>query len=96
MKDDILHIIDVKVIRDYILKLEFNNGAVKIVDAKPLLTGPVFKPLNNPGFFAKVSIDPVAQTVVWPNGVDLAPEALFELKAVDSVAEHIKTDTGVT
>ena len=86
MKDKILHILDVEVIKDFILKLEFNNGTVKIVDVKPLLTGPVFRPLNDPMFFAKVSIDPLAQTVVWPNGADLAPEALFELKSLESVA----------
>ena len=86
MKDDILHIRDVEVIKDFILKLEFNDGTVKIVDVKPLLTGPVFKPLNDPTFFAKVTIDPIAQTVVWPNGADFAPEALYELKSLESVA----------
>ncbi len=84
--DDILHILDVEVIKDFILKLEFDDGTVKIVDVKPLLTGPVFKPLKDPAFFAKVSIDPLAQTVVWPNGADFAPEALYGLESMESVA----------
>ncbi len=84
--NDILHILDVEVMKDFILKLEFDDGSVKIVDIKPLLTGPVFKPLKDPAFFAKVTIDPIAQTVVWPNGADFAPEALFELKSIESVA----------
>jgi hypothetical protein len=86
MNNQILHILDVEVIRDHILKIEFNDGTVKVVNVKPLLTGPVFEPLHDPDFFSNVTIDPIAQTVVWPNGADLAPEALYELKSVESVA----------
>jgi len=82
MNSGILHILEVEVIRDFILKIEFNDCTVKVVDVKPLLTGPVFEPLNDPRFFARVTIDPVAQTLVWPNGADFAPEALFELKSL--------------
>jgi hypothetical protein len=28
--------------------------------------------------FAKVRVDPESGTVAWPNGVDLAPEPLYE------------------
>ena len=84
--NDILHVLDVEVIKDFILRLAFDDGTVKIVDVKPLLKGPVFKPLKDPVFFAKVTIDPIAQTVVWPNGADFAPEALYDLKSMDSVA----------
>ena len=86
MNNGILHILEVEVIRDFILRIEFNDGTMKAVDAKPLLTGPVFEPLNDPQFFARVTIDPVAQTVVWPNGADLAPEALYELESLEHVA----------
>ena len=86
MNNRILHILEVTVIRDFILKIEFNDGTLKVVDVKPLLTGPVFEPLNDPRFFSRVTIDPVSQTVVWPNGADLAPEALYELKSLEHVA----------
>jgi len=86
MNNGILHILEVEVIRDFVLKIEFNDGAVKVVDVKCLLTGPVFQPLHDPQFFARVTIDPVAQTVVWPNGADLAPEALHELESLEHVA----------
>ena len=79
MIDKILHILDVEVVSDFTLKLEFDDGTVKQVDVTPLLTGPVFQPLHDARFFEKVSIDPVSQTVVWPNGADFAPEALYEL-----------------
>jgi hypothetical protein len=34
--------------------------------------------LNDPAFFAQVTVDPEAGTVTWPGGVDLAPEPLYE------------------
>lgn len=86
MNNGILHILEVEVIRDFVLKVEFNDGVVKVVDVKPLMTGPVFEPLHDPAFFARVTIDPIAQTVVWPNGADLAPEALYELESLEHVA----------
>jgi Protein of unknown function (DUF2442) len=43
--------------------------------------GPVFEPLRDPAFFAKVRVDPELGTVVWLNGADLAPEVLHEQSA---------------
>ena len=74
-----LHIDEVKWRGGYCLELHFDNGQCKTVDVFPLLTGPVFEPLHDVARFADVSIDPVARTVVWPNGADLAPEALHSL-----------------
>jgi hypothetical protein len=82
----VLHILEVEVVRDFTLRVEFNDGKVKTVDLRPLLTGPVFEPVKDPSFFALVTIDPLAQTVVWPNGADLAPEALYELESQEDVA----------
>src|SRR2546426_12272953 len=59
------------------LNVTFKDGTRKQVDILPLLKGPVFEPLRDPGFFARVMLDPVAGTVVWPNGADIAPEALY-------------------
>lgn len=87
MNDRILHILEVEVIRDFTMRIEFNDGTAKVVDVKPLLTGSVFAPVNDPDFFARVTIDPLAQTVVCPNGADLAPEALYELESVEHVAQ---------
>ena len=63
------------------LDLAFNDGTRKQVDLLPLLEGPVFERLRDPVFVARVVLDPVAGTVVWPNGADIAPEALYELPA---------------
>jgi hypothetical protein len=75
----ILHIIEVKVCGPFSLDVRFNDGVCKTVDLAPLLTGPMFEPLKDPTYFARVAVDPHAGTVVWPNGADLAPEALYNL-----------------
>jgi hypothetical protein len=42
------------------------------------LVGSVFEPLRVPRCFAQAFLDAEGGTVAWPNGADLAPEALFE------------------
>ena len=63
------------------LDLTFKDRTRKRVNLWPLLEGPVFEPLRDPLFFARVTLDPVAGTVVWPNGADIAPETLYKLPA---------------
>lgn len=75
----ILHIVEVEVCGPHMLDVRFNDGVRKKVDLSPLLSGPVFAPLQDPSYFARVVVDPRAGTVVWPNGADLAPEALYDL-----------------
>ncbi len=73
----ILHVIDVKVVGDYILDLTFNDGIRKRVNLKRELYGEIFEPLRDPVEFAKARLD--GWTVAWPNGADFAPEYLYEL-----------------
>ena len=75
----ILHVVDAKVVGATLLDLVFSDGTEKRVNVLSLLTGPVFEPLRDPAYFARVAVDPVAGTVVWPNGADIAPEALYDL-----------------
>lgn len=63
------------------LHLRFNDDTEKTVDVYPLLSGPMFEPLRDPNYFAQVRLDAECGTVVWPNGADFAPEALYELPA---------------
>ncbi len=72
----ILRILEAEVRGPYRLELSFNDGVRAVVDVEPLLSGPVFEPLREPGYFARVVLDPICGTVVWPNGADFAPEAL--------------------
>ncbi len=75
----ILHILEAKVCGPHSLSLVFNDGTHKRVNVLPILEGPVFEPLHDPAYFARVVVDPVLGTVVWPNEADFAPEALYEL-----------------
>jgi hypothetical protein len=59
--------------------LLFNDGTSKKVNLLPLLEGPVFELVRDPSYFRSAAVDPVAGTVVWPNGADIAPETLYEL-----------------
>ena len=61
------------------LRLAFADGTVRKVDFGPKLAGtvgPVFEPLRDVAFFARATVDPETHTVVWPNGADVAPDAL--------------------
>jgi len=82
----ILHILEARVCGPHSLWLTFSDGTRKRVDLWSLLDGPVFEPLCDPAYFARVVIDPVAGTVVWPNEADFAPEALYELEAEEEPA----------
>jgi hypothetical protein len=64
----------------FALDLTFSDGTRKAVDVKPLLYGLVFEPLQDSAYFAMVTLDQVCGTVVWPNGADFAPEALYDLQ----------------
>nr|VFJ97271.1 MAG: Protein of unknown function (DUF2442) [Candidatus Kentron sp. H]VFJ97305.1 MAG: Protein of unknown function (DUF2442) [Candidatus Kentron sp. H]VFK02874.1 MAG: Protein of unknown function (DUF2442) [Candidatus Kentron sp. H] len=60
---------------DYRLLVTFSNGERKHFDMRPYLHYPVFRKLENPGFFALASVD--YGTVTWPGDIDIAPETLF-------------------
>jgi hypothetical protein len=72
-------VVKVEVRGAHSLDLTFKDGTRKRVNLLPLLEGPVFEPLRDPKYFARVELDPVAGTVVWPNGADIAPETLYDL-----------------
>ena len=78
----ILHVVEATVRGPHLLDVRFNDGMRKTVDLTPLLTGPVFELLKDPEYFARVVVDDEAGTVVWPNGADLAPEALYALPSI--------------
>lgn len=82
----ILRITELQVVGPHLLRLAFNDHTRKVVDVFPLLEGPVFEPLKDPDFFARVTLDPATGTAVWPNEADLAPEALRDLAAVEETS----------
>jgi len=79
----ILRILEATVRGDSRIRVAFNDGTNKVVDLSAILDGPVFEPLRERAFFARMELDPICGTVVWPNGADFAPEALRDLAAVE-------------
>lgn len=71
-------VVGVAVVGDHILRLLFSDGTAGDVDFSAERWTGVLEPLNDLAFFAQVTIDPEAGTIVWPNGIDLAPEPLYE------------------
>jgi hypothetical protein len=67
------------VLPDWQLAVKFNDGSSGIVDLSALANGPdagIFEALRDPSFFAQAYLD--CGAVAWPNGADLAPDAMFK------------------
>ena len=78
-----IHVVKATVCGPHSLQITFNEGTQKRVNLFSLLDGPIFEPLREPNYFARVLVDPVIGTVVWPNEADIAPEALYKLTPED-------------
>jgi hypothetical protein len=73
-----LHVKALEYLGQYTLKLEFGLGEWRTIDLQPHLWGQVFEPLKETALFAQAQVDAEAETVVWPNGADFAPEFLYQ------------------
>lgn len=65
--------------KDWQLAVTFNDGLTGSVDLSVLVNGPdagVFEALRDPAFFAQAYLD--CGAVAWPNGADLAPDAMYK------------------
>lgn len=74
------------VLPDLCLRVTFVDGTAGEVDMQAFLSGSsvggtVFEPLRDPTLFAQAQV--VLGAVQWPNGVDLAPDAMY-----DRIREH--------
>ena len=67
---------NVKANEDHILTLNFDYGENGILDLKPFLDFGVFRKLRDMKLFRQVRI--VFDTVEWAEGIDLAPEFVYE------------------
>jgi hypothetical protein len=77
------HVVEVRPIGDSHLEVTFADGTRGEVDLSKLIgraDAGVFEGLRDPVAFSRVGI--VHGAVSWPNGVDLAPDAMYdEIKA---------------
>jgi hypothetical protein len=75
----ILQITDAKHLQGYQIWLKFNDGKEGVVNLSNELWGVMFEPLKDLSLFSQVKLDAELDTIVWPNGADLAPEFLHDL-----------------
>jgi hypothetical protein len=76
--EQLVDITAVEVIAPYTLRLTFADGTVGDVDFTGREWRGVFEPLRDPEHFSRVEVDPEAGTITWPDGLDLAPEPLYD------------------
>jgi hypothetical protein len=76
--EQLVDIVKVEVVGDHRLRITFEDATVGEVEFTDREWRGVFEPLSDPAYFARVGVDPESGTISWPNGVDMAPEPLYE------------------
>jgi hypothetical protein len=79
-------VVEAHYVSEFIVSARFDDGTEKHIDVSQWFKGPVFEPLKDTRFFKKFFIE--AGTLAWPNGVDIAPEALHAAR--DAKKRHNK------
>ena len=67
-------------IKNYEIWIKFNDGIDGVVDLEPTIKNDhreIFRELEDVEQFKRFRVDD--DTIVWENGLDLAPEYLYEL-----------------
>ncbi len=76
-------------LRDYRIKLTFNDGFKGVADLESSIKGQVFEPLKNKAYFKKITQN--RWTIEWDCEADFAPEYLREI-AKENKAEILITE----
>jgi hypothetical protein len=73
---------EARYVRDYVIRVRFNDGAEDEVDLDGELEGEVSEPLRDLAAFKCFKVDQELEIIVWENGAKLAPEFWYEKKKV--------------
>ena len=76
MDTDLIKVVNVDYIKDYIVDLKYSNGEKKRVDFFPLLKSGKKQQLLNKDNFIQFGL--IHWTLEWYNGVDFAPDFLYQ------------------
>ncbi len=74
--DALLDVVKVEAKANYVLYLEFENGEKRLFDMAPYMDRKPFVELKGSPRFAMAAVG--YGTVVWPDGIDIAPETLYD------------------
>ena len=66
------------IVGGYTIRVCFEDCTQQTIDFEPILEGELYGPLRDPEVFRQVQIDPLAHTLVWPNGADFDPATLHD------------------
>ena len=72
--EDLYDVVSVKTDDDYQLEVVFEDGLTRTFDMRPLLDVKPFYRLKDKNVFRDAQV--AYGTVVWPGGLDIAPETL--------------------
>ena len=76
-KQELIEVIAIRALPDYVLWVRFTNGEIKEFDFKPYLDKPVYAQLKDEEAFRSVYID--SGIPMWCDGeIDIAPERLYK------------------
>ena len=74
--DELLNVVKVDAKDGHLLFIRFENGEERVFDMAPYFEGKAFAGLRDPVKFAEATVE--YGTVVWPGGLDIAPETLYD------------------
>lgn len=67
-----------KPLTGYRLEVIFADGLHGIVDLSDVPHVGVFASWADPAYFERVTVNPETKTACWPNGEDVAPDAMYD------------------
>ncbi len=73
------------------LLIEFDNRVKKLYDITPLLSRPMFYPLQNPAIFKSVKVEAGGYAVSWNSDIDISEHELWSngKDLIDATFEHL-------
>ncbi len=75
---------NVEALKDFMLRIEFDNGERRCFDVKPYIQGSWYGELGEPCYFKRVFAN--GYTVEWPNGQDLCPDEIYHNSRIENSA----------
>jgi hypothetical protein len=75
--NSVICITDARYVDGYKIAFTFNDGLHKVVNLEKKLRGNIFGSLKDLNLFKQFKVND--WTIEWTNGVDIAPESIYEM-----------------